>query len=126
MKIGTAHMTPLVRGRTQRQTLEECAERMIAAEQFGYHSSWVTEHHFANDTSYNALGYPVEDNPAYDLTPDPLTFLTYVAAKTKTLRLGTGVVVLHYDHPLRVAERAATLDQLSGGRLELGVGRGSG
>lgn len=119
-------MTPWVRDRTQLQTFAECAERMVAAEQFGYYSSWLTEHHFANDPTYDALGYPAADNPAYDLTPDPLTFLTFVAAKTRTLRLGTGVVVLHYDHPIRVAERAAMLDVLSNGRLELGVGRGSG
>src|SRR5688572_23950542 len=107
------------RGRTERQVLREITDRMVLAERVGFYSSWITEHHFANDPTYDPFGFSGKEFAAYDLSVDPLTFLTYVAAKTTTLRLGTGVVVLHYDDPLRIAERAAMLDILSDGRLEL-------
>lgn len=126
MKIGTVHMTHWERGRTQRQVLDETVDRMVRAEQLGYYASWLTEHHFANDHDYDPLGFPAEEFPAYDIAPDPLTFLNYVASRTTRLRLGTAVIVLNYDDPIRVAERAAMVDVMSGGRLELGVGRGSG
>jgi alkanesulfonate monooxygenase SsuD/methylene tetrahydromethanopterin reductase-like flavin-dependent oxidoreductase (luciferase family) len=119
-------MTHWTQDRTQQQVLEQCVERMEFADRLGYYASWTTEHHFATDPTYLPYGLPEARFPAYDLASDPLTFLTYVAARTKQLRLGTAVLVLPYDNPIRVAERAALLDVLSGGRLELGIGRGSG
>jgi alkanesulfonate monooxygenase SsuD/methylene tetrahydromethanopterin reductase-like flavin-dependent oxidoreductase (luciferase family) len=100
----------------------------VEAERLGYWSYWTTEHHFASDRNYHPYGttddeYPITD---YDMAADPFLLLTYLAAKTKTLRLGTAVSILHWDHPIRIVERAAMLDVLSGGRLELGVGRGVG
>ena len=56
--------------------------------------------------------------------PSPLVFLAHVAAATSRIRLGTGIITLPLEHPVRVAEDAAVLDLLSGGRLELGVGSG--
>ena len=99
---------------------------MVAAEEFGFDSAWLTEHHFGNDPKYNPFGLDGSEHLAYDLSADPLTILGHVAAKTTKLRLGTGVIVLHYDNPIRVAERAALLDVMSDGRVELGVGRGGG
>lgn len=125
MKIGTAHTMHWRHGQTQQQVYKECVEKMVLADKLGYWSSWTTEHHFATDPSYLPYGHPDGAFAAYDLASDPLTFLTYVAAKTDRLRLGTGVVVPLYDDPIRTAERAAILDVLSGGRLELGLGRGS-
>lgn len=112
--------------RSERNALRELAERIQAAEQQGFYSSWLTEHHFANDPGYKPFGLDVPDFYAYDLSGDPLTILSHVAAKTSRIRLGTGVVVPHYDNPLRIAERAAIVDNLSDGRLELGLGRGNG
>jgi alkanesulfonate monooxygenase SsuD/methylene tetrahydromethanopterin reductase-like flavin-dependent oxidoreductase (luciferase family) len=90
---------------------------------------WTTEHHFASDRSYKPFGVgPDRYSPEadYDLAADPFTLLSYAAAKTERIRLGTAVAIVHWDHPLRLAERAQMVDALSGGRLELGVGKGAG
>jgi alkanesulfonate monooxygenase SsuD/methylene tetrahydromethanopterin reductase-like flavin-dependent oxidoreductase (luciferase family) len=100
----------------------------LEAERLGLWSFWTTQHHFGSERDYRpyGVGEDVWQTTDYDLAPDPLTLLTYLAAKTSTLRLGTAVSILNWDDPLRIAERAAMLDVLSGGRLELGVGRGNG
>jgi alkanesulfonate monooxygenase SsuD/methylene tetrahydromethanopterin reductase-like flavin-dependent oxidoreductase (luciferase family) len=67
--------------------------------------------------------YPTTD---YDMASDPMRLLSWVAARTTTLGVGTAVSILHWEYPIRTAERAALLDVLSAGRLELGVGRGLG
>jgi alkanesulfonate monooxygenase SsuD/methylene tetrahydromethanopterin reductase-like flavin-dependent oxidoreductase (luciferase family) len=80
----------------------------IEAEALGYHSTFLVEHHFTGFGQVSAS----------------LSLLTWVAAKTKTLRLGTAVLVLPWHNPVLVAEQAATIDLLSGGRLDFGVGKG--
>jgi probable F420-dependent oxidoreductase len=77
------------------------------AEELGYHAVTIGHHHFQ-------LGYP----------SDPLTLMAAVAARTSTIRVGTGIFQLPFHHPLRVAEQVATIDELSGGRVTLGVGSG--
>src|SRR5215217_5787165 len=126
MRIGTSNMFTWNAGLTQSQVIKEGIERLVWAEKMGFDSAWITEHHFGNDPNYRPFGLDGQDFLAYDLTADPLTVLSHAAAKTTRLRLGTGVVVLHYDNPLRIAERAALVDIMSDGRLELGVGRGGG
>lgn len=125
MKFGTTFSSHWDGDISQAQVYKQTIDRMVECERLGYWSVWMTEHHFANNPDYKPYGW---EGPlrAYDLGPDPLTLLSHVAARTSRIRLGTGVLVLHYDHPLRVAERAAMLDVISGGRLELGIGRGSG
>lgn len=83
-------------------------ETNVEAEALGYHSTFVTEHHF---TGFGQLSAP-------------LTLLTYLAARTSRLRLGTAILVLPWHNPVLLAEQVATLDLLSHGRLDLGVGKG--
>jgi putative FMN-dependent luciferase-like monooxygenase len=79
------------------------------AERCGFDSAWIAQHHF---------------HQAEGGLPAPLVFLAHVAAQTSTIRLGTGIVTLPLEEPIRVAEDAAVLDLLIDGRLELGVGTG--
>lgn len=77
----------------------------------GFHSIWLAEHHFS------IWGR--------ELLPNPIIMATDVAARTQRLRIGLGAAIITFWHPLRLAEDVAMLDQLSNGRLELGVGRGN-
>ena len=88
----------------------------VCCEDLGFDSVWASEHVFNVSYVYDRIG----DKPYYE----PLTVLTYVAAKTSTIGLGTSVLVLPYHNPIRLAKVAATLDVLSGGRVMLGVGVG--
>ena len=80
------------------------------AESLGYQSIWGVEHHFTD----------------YTMCPDVLQMLTYFAGKSDTIQLGSMVVVLPWHDPLRVVEQVAMLDNMSNGRLVLGLGRGLG
>ena len=79
-----------------------------AAEDLGFDVLWYAEHHFST----------------YCLLPSPNVFLGAVAARTQRVRLGNMVNVLPFHNPVRVAAEAAMLDQLSRGRLDVGIGRG--
>jgi len=83
-------------------------EMNVEAEALGYHSTFLVEHHFTGMGQVSA----------------PLALLGWVAARTTRLRLGTAVLVLPWHNPILLAEQAATLDLMSAGRLEFGVGRG--
>jgi alkanesulfonate monooxygenase SsuD/methylene tetrahydromethanopterin reductase-like flavin-dependent oxidoreductase (luciferase family) len=80
----------------------------VEAEGLGYHSTFVVEHHFTGFGQVSAS----------------LNLLTWVAARTSALRLGTAVAVLPWHNPVLLAEQAATIDLMSNGRLEFGVGKG--
>lgn len=83
--------------------------QIVHAERAGFDSAWIAQHHFHEDEG----GLPA-----------PLVFLAHVAARTSGIRLGTGIVTLPLELPVRVAEDTAVLDLLCGGRLEVGVGSG--
>jgi alkanesulfonate monooxygenase SsuD/methylene tetrahydromethanopterin reductase-like flavin-dependent oxidoreductase (luciferase family) len=93
-----------------RQLYRDYVELFVAAEELGFDSAWVAQHHF--DAASGRL-------------PSPFTFLAAVAERTRHIHLGTAVVTLPLEDPVRVAEDAAVLDALSGGRVELGVGSGA-
>jgi alkanesulfonate monooxygenase SsuD/methylene tetrahydromethanopterin reductase-like flavin-dependent oxidoreductase (luciferase family) len=89
-------------------TAKSLREQGQLAESLGFHSYWLPENHFG-------------DNRAI---PSPLTLLAAVAASTESLILGTTSYLLPIRHPIQAAEEVAVLDQMSGGRLILGLGRG--
>ena len=92
----------------------ECVRHELAladlAEPLGFDSIWQPEHHFTD----------------YEMTPNVLQFLTYMAGRTKRVRLGSMVVILPWHNPLRVVEEVTLLDHYSDGRAILGMGRGLG
>src|SRR6266478_2287773 len=90
------------------QGFRQFVENNVQAEALGYHSTFLVEHHFTGFGQVSAT----------------LNLLTWVGARTSTLRLGTAVQVLTWHNPVLLAEQAATLDLLSGGRLDFGIGKG--
>ena len=108
MKFGQLHLFERPAGRTEQAIISEQLDIMAQAEDYGFDSVWPAEHHFRE---YGHCGTPA-------------LILAALATRTKKLRLGTGVVVLPLNHPVRVAEEYAFLDVLSNGRVDLGIGRG--
>jgi alkanesulfonate monooxygenase SsuD/methylene tetrahydromethanopterin reductase-like flavin-dependent oxidoreductase (luciferase family) len=86
----------------------DCIDYNVEAEALGFHSTFVVEHHF---TGYGQISAT-------------LNLLTWLGARTRRLRLGTAVLVLPWHNPVLLAEQTATLDLLSGGRLDFGIGKG--
>jgi len=87
----------------------EAIELGVLAERLGYDTVWTSEHHFSND----------------QWSPSQLMVLAAIAARTERIRLGSAVYLLPFHHPLRAAEDFATLDIISNGRLNMGIGPGS-
>lgn len=100
---------PPALARSEARMFEDALAELAAADALGFGAAWLVEHHFM---------------PGYSHSSKPELVLAAAAARTKALRLGLAIVPLPYHHPVHVAERVATLDILSGGRLEVGIGRG--
>lgn len=102
-------LTHLRRSDNAQRAYAEALALFEAADRMGLDSGWVAQHHFGQQGG---------------LLPSPLPFLAAAAARTRQIRLGTSIVVIPLESPLRVAEDAAVVDLISAGRLELGVGSG--
>ena len=91
------------------QRYNDTLDQIVLADELGFPVVWLAELHF---------------EPRYGVMPSPFLMAAAVAQRTSTIRIGTAVTLLPLHDPLRVAEEAAMLDNLSGGRLEFGIGRG--
>jgi len=108
MRFGITYSIEKGAGRSAVEKFREAIEEIRLAESLGFDCAFISEHHFLDD----------------DMFPSPLIALSYVAAKTEKIRLGSGVILLPLHDPIHVAEDAAVLDLISGGRLILGIGQG--
>jgi len=95
-------------GRKPGRVLADMVDLIVAAERAGFDEAWIAEHHFMS----------------YGVCPSPTTLAAVAAGRTSRIGLGTAVSVLSTQHPIALAEQAAMLHHLSGGRFTLGVGRG--
>ncbi|MET8994885.1 LLM class flavin-dependent oxidoreductase [Amycolatopsis sp. NPDC004169] len=108
MKFSTFHLFHQFAGMSAPEVYGYHVELVELLEELGFDGVWLAEHHFHD----------------FGTVPNTLTMLAHLAGRTERLRLGSGIVVLPLRNPVHVAEEAAMVDVLSGGRLELGVGRG--
>ena len=108
MRFGTYHVFQCPPGQTPARVMAEELERAELAEALGFDDVWVPEQHFS----------------PYCLCGDALLMAGHLAARLRRVQIGTAVVNLTFTHPLRFAERVALLDHVTGGRVEVGVGRG--
>jgi alkanesulfonate monooxygenase SsuD/methylene tetrahydromethanopterin reductase-like flavin-dependent oxidoreductase (luciferase family) len=108
MEFGMFHEFPSLPGRTESEAFDEAMEQVDAAERLGLDAMWLAELHF---------------EPRRSVLSAPLSIASAIAARTRRMKIGIAVQVLPLCHPLRLAEEAATVDQLSHGRLIFGVGR---
>jgi alkanesulfonate monooxygenase SsuD/methylene tetrahydromethanopterin reductase-like flavin-dependent oxidoreductase (luciferase family) len=108
MEFGMFHEFPSLPGRTESEAFDEALEQVDAAERLGLDVMWLAELHF---------------EPRRSVLSAPLSIASAIAARTRRMKIGIAVQVLPLCHPLRLAEEAATVDQLSHGRLIFGVGR---
>jgi alkanesulfonate monooxygenase SsuD/methylene tetrahydromethanopterin reductase-like flavin-dependent oxidoreductase (luciferase family) len=108
MEFGMFHEFPSLLGRSESEAFDEAMAQVDAAERLGLDVMWLAELHF---------------EPRRSLLSTPLAIASAIAARTRRIKIGIAVQVLPLCHPLRLAEEAATVDQLSHGRLIFGVGR---
>jgi alkanesulfonate monooxygenase SsuD/methylene tetrahydromethanopterin reductase-like flavin-dependent oxidoreductase (luciferase family) len=94
----------------EHRLFNDALDQIELADRLGFDYAWEVEHHFLEEYSHSSA---------------PEVFLAAASQRTKRIRLGHGIVQLTTNHPARVAERVSTLDLLSNGRVELGLGEGS-
>ena len=92
------------------ELLDEARDISVYCDKNNWNSVWFTEHHFNHE--------------GMESCPNPLVIGTDIAARTKNIRIGQAANIITFHNPVRLAEDIATLDQLSKGRVEIGVGRG--
>ena len=110
MRFGFFDQLPCDDTQSEQQRFQDILTQIELGDQLGFDAVWLGELHFGRRSSISA---------------SPLMILAAAAQRTKRIRLGTAVTLLPLHNPIKIAEEAATADVLSGGRLELGVGRGT-
>ncbi|MCO6005430.1 LLM class flavin-dependent oxidoreductase [Actinoallomurus purpureus] len=108
MRVGVFLLAARFPGQSDGEVLSATVEAAVAAERAGFDDVWFAEHHFMS----------------YGVCPSATTLAAYVLGRTERVAVGTAVSVLSTAHPVALAEQTALLDQVSGGRFRLGVGRG--
>jgi alkanesulfonate monooxygenase SsuD/methylene tetrahydromethanopterin reductase-like flavin-dependent oxidoreductase (luciferase family) len=106
-RLGFFTQVPSPADQPARGTYDELVESIVAAEEIGYDTVWIGQHHFS---------------PEDGGVPSPLVVLAAAAARTKRIHLGTAVIALPFEHPIRLAEDLAVLDEISDGRVQVGLG----
>ena len=109
MRFGTYFFLQAAPGRRHAEIIQRELDQMVLSEQLGFDEVWLTEHHFID----------------YGLSVDPATLASAVASRTSRLRIGLAAAILPFHDPIRLAEQLALVDIISGGRLDVGVGRGN-
>ena len=115
MHIGLGLECDYREGQTQDEAFDDAFSMADAAEEWGFDGVWLAEHHFVRSWE-SPVGHP-------SVVASPLIWATAIASRTSRIRVGTSVLVLPLGHPVRMAEEVATLDNISRGRFDLGIGR---
>ena len=113
MKFGVFYEHQLPRpwtAKSEHQLLKQSLDQIALADDLGYDYAWEVEHHFLEEYSHSSA---------------PEVFLAAASQRTKNIRLGHGIIQMTTNHPARVAEKVSTLDLISDGRVEFGLGEGS-
>ena len=109
MKFGLVFHTPWPEGTDPSRVIEEMTEQIQLGEELGFYGTWMAEHHFSR----------------YGIASSSTVLASSIAARTSKIRIGMAVLVPPLHNPIRLAEETAMLDRISGGRLDIGFGRGS-
>jgi len=110
VRFGLFYQLPCAPHQAEAVRYQETIDQIVFADQLGYDVAWLAELHFFR---------------AFSVMPAPLLVAVAAAQRTRRIRFGTGVILLPFHHPLRIAEETAVADILTGGRLDVGVGRGT-
>jgi alkanesulfonate monooxygenase SsuD/methylene tetrahydromethanopterin reductase-like flavin-dependent oxidoreductase (luciferase family) len=110
VRFGLFYQLPCAPDQSESQRYHETVEQLVLADQLGFDVAWLAELHFFRP---------------FSIMPAPLYVAVAAAQRTRQIRFGTGVILVPFHHPLRIAEETAVADILTGGRLDVGVGRGT-
>ncbi|HJU12681.1 MAG TPA: LLM class flavin-dependent oxidoreductase [Candidatus Binataceae bacterium] len=110
MRFGLFYQLPCAPDQSEAIRYSETIEQLVLADQLGFDIGWLAELHFFRP---------------FSIMPSPLYVAVAAAQRTRRIRFGTGVILVPFHHPLRIAEETAVADILTGGRLDVGVGRGT-
>ena len=109
MRFGTFFFFQAPPGHRHDEIIRRELEQIEWTEELGFDAAWLTEHHFID----------------YGLSVDPAALAASAATRTRRIRIGLAAAILPFHHPIRLAEQMALIDIISGGRLDVGVGRGN-